>query len=65
MFRIAAKYFTIIALVLFIVNWGWASMLNGINFKHNFSPNEIESAPGIRLDSDSLPYAFRDRYGDP
>mgnify|MGYP003343311743 CR=1 FL=1 len=65
MFRAARKYFVIITLVLFIVNWGWASMLRGIHFRQNITSREAEPSQALRLDSDSLPYPFHDRYGDP
>src|ERR1041385_2087438 len=62
MLRTAVKYLTIISLVLFLMNWGWAAITPGIYSQHK----NYNSYQGARVDSDttSLPYPFTDRYGD-
>jgi cell surface protein SprA len=62
MLRSAVKYFTIISLVLFIMNWGWAAITTGIRTNYKI----YSSYPRAQVDSDStsLPYPFTDRYGD-
>lgn len=63
MLRSAVKYFTIISLVLFILNWGWAAISTGIAFGHkNFYGDNVYTAADS--DTTSLPYPFTDRYGD-
>src|SRR5258705_11219646 len=62
MFRSAVKYFTIISLVLFLLNWGLAAISPGIHVGHS-AYSEYRSVPADS-DTTALPYPFTDRYGD-
>ena len=63
MLRTAVKYISIITMVLFLLNWGWAAMKPAT---HSFGKEILSDGLAAPGDSDTtaLPYPFTDRYGD-
>jgi cell surface protein SprA len=62
MLRSAVKYLTIISLVMFLLNWGWAAIDTGIHPQYWSYRDNVYAASDS--DTTSLPFPFTDRYGD-